>query len=272
MRGLRDKRVLISGGSSGIGKAAAQRFLEEGARVFLGGLDPGEVEAAVTELGAFGTVSGLPADVSREDEVTRLVGAAGEALGGLDVLINNAGIAWREPFLAITPSHWDRIITVNLRGMFLVAQAVARVLVDQGAGGVIVNMSSTNGVGGEADYAHYNASKGGVLLLTKTMAVELGRHGIRVNALCPGYIETPLNAAISADLGGAASSPARTPTATSRWAVLAGRRRWQRRTRSWPRTTLPSSPAPRSSSMAASWPSCDRAGHLGAVRPGSRRR
>ena len=87
--------------------------------------------------------------------------------------------------------------------MFLVAQAVARVLVDQGRGGVIVNMSSTNGLGGEADYAHYNASKGGVLLLTKTMAVELGRHGIRVNALCPGYIETPLNAAISAELGGA---------------------------------------------------------------------
>ena len=94
------------------------------------------------------------------------------------------------------------MLTVNLRGMFLVAQAVARVLVDQGSGGVIVNMSSTNGLGGEADYAHYNASKGGVLLLTKTMAVELGRHGIRVNALCPGYIETPLNAAISADLGG----------------------------------------------------------------------
>jgi 3-oxoacyl-[acyl-carrier protein] reductase len=86
--------------------------------------------------------------------------------------------------------------------MFLVAQAVARVLVDQGGGGVIVNMSSTNGLGAEADYAHYNTSKGGVLLLTKTMAVELGRHGIRVNALCPGFIETPLNAAISADLGG----------------------------------------------------------------------
>jgi NAD(P)-dependent dehydrogenase (short-subunit alcohol dehydrogenase family) len=202
MRGLRDKRVLISGGSSGIGKATAQRFLEEGARVFLGGLDPDEVEAAIAELNEFGAASGIPVDVSREDNVTRLVDSACEALGGLDVLINNAGIAWREPFLRITPSHWDRIITVNLRGMFLVAQAVARVLVDQGDGGVIVNMSSTNGLGGEADYAHYNASKGGALLLTKTMAVELGRHGIRVNALCPGYIETPLNAAISEDLGG----------------------------------------------------------------------
>ena len=202
MRGLRDKRVLISGGSSGIGKATAQRFLEEGARVFLCGLDRDEVDAAIAELKEFGAASGIPADVSREDNVTRLVDSACEALGGIDVLVNNAGIAWREPFLRITPSHWDRIITVNLRGMFLVAQAVARVLVDQGGGGVIVNMSSTNGLGGEADYAHYNASKGGALLLTKTMAVELGRHGIRVNALCPGYIDTPLNAAISEDLGG----------------------------------------------------------------------
>jgi NAD(P)-dependent dehydrogenase (short-subunit alcohol dehydrogenase family) len=202
MRGLPDKRVLISGGSSGIGRATAQRFLEEGARVFLCGLDPDEVDAAVAELGEFGPAAGIAADVSRDDDVTRLVDSACEALGGIDVLINNAGIAWREPFLEITASHWDRMIAVNLRGMFLVAQAAARVLVDQGGGGVIVNMSSTNGLGGEADYAHYNATKGGVLLLTKTMAVELGQHGIRVNALCPGYIETPLNAAISEDLGG----------------------------------------------------------------------
>ncbi len=202
MRGLADKRVLVSGGSSGIGQATAQRFLEEGARVFLCGLDPDEVDAAVAGLAAFGTVAGIAADVSREDDVTRLVASACEALGGVDVLINNAGVAWREPFLRITAAHWDQMMAVNLRGMFLVAQAVARVLVDQGGGGVIVNMSSTNGLGGEADYAHYNATKGGVLLLTKTMAVELGPRGVRVNALCPGYIETPLNAAISADLGG----------------------------------------------------------------------
>ena len=182
--------------------------------------------------------------------------SACEALGGIDVLINNAGIAWREPFLEITPSHWDRMITVNLRGMFLVAQAVARVLVDQGGGGVIVNMSSTNGLGGEADYAHYNASKGGVLLLTKTMAVELGPYGIRVNALCPGFIETPLNAAISADLGGK-DSPTRTPRPHPAGPRAAGHPRWPRRTRSWPRTTRPSSPAPGSSSTAGSSRSCD---------------
>ena len=87
--------------------------------------------------------------------------------------------------------------------MFLVAQAVSRHMVERGGGGVIINMSSTNGLAAEEDYAHYNASKGGVLLLTKTMAVELGSHGIRVNALCPGYIRTPLNEAIASSIGGA---------------------------------------------------------------------
>ena len=202
MRGLRDKRVLISGGSSGIGLATAQRFLEEGSRVFLAGLDRREVDSAVAGLGRSGEVSGLACDVSLEGDVTRMVEAAHRALGGIDVLLNNAGTARRDPFLSIAAGDWDRIIAVNLRGMFLVAQAVGRHMVDRG-GGVIINMSSTNGLAAEEDYAHYNASKGGVVLLTTTMAVELGSHGIRVNALCPGYIRTPLNEAISASIGGA---------------------------------------------------------------------
>ena len=193
MRGLKGKRVLISGGSRGIGKATAQRFLEEGSLVFFCGFDPQEVSTTIHELSHLGKIEGVACDVSFESEVTRLVEAAEEFLGGLDVLINNAGIAWQENFLEITPEHWDRIIAVNLRGQFLVAQAVARRMVAAGHGGVIVNMSSTNGLVGEEQYAHYNASKGGILLLTKTMALELGKFGIRVNALCPGYILTPLN-------------------------------------------------------------------------------
>lgn len=200
MRGLTGKRVLISGGSSGIGLATARRFLEEGALVFLSGLDAAEVERAVAELSGLGTVAGLSCDVSVEAEVDRLVTGAVAALGGIDVLINNAGTARREPFLDITTEHWDRIIAVNLRGMFLVARQVGRHMVEH-SGGAIVNMSSTNGIAGEGEYAHYNASKGGVLLLTKTMAVELGRHGVRVNAVCPGYIRTPLNAAIVEAIG-----------------------------------------------------------------------
>ena len=204
MRGLQGKRVLISGGSSGIGLATARRFLEEGSRVFLTGLDPREVDGAVAGLKPGGEVAGLACDVSLEGDVARMMEAAHQALGGIDVVVNNAGTARRVPFLAIAAGDWDRIIAVNLRGMFLVAQAAGRHMVARGGGGVIINMSSTNGLAGEEDYAHYNASKGGVLLLTKTMAVELGRHCIRVNALCPGYIHTPLNEAISAPMGGGA--------------------------------------------------------------------
>jgi 3-oxoacyl-[acyl-carrier protein] reductase len=202
MRGLRGKRVVVSGGSSGIGAATARRFLEEGSRVFLAGLEPEQVDTTVASLRAVGDVSGIAVDVSEPEGVAGLMGSATATLGGLDILVNNAGTAWREKFLDIGIASWDRTIATNLRSMFLVAQAAARVLVDQAVGGAIVNMSSVNAMVGEAEYAHYNASKAAVLLLTKTMAAELGVHGIRVNALCPGYIETPLNAAIAGGLGG----------------------------------------------------------------------
>lgn len=200
MRGLRHKAVLVGGGTSGIGLATAQRFLEEGARVFLAGRDGERLERAVADLRPLGDVTGMAADVGHEKDVAALVEAAERQLGAIDVLVNNAGISWQEPFLEITADHWDRIIETNLRGMFLLAQAVARRMVARKTHGVILNMASTNALGGEADLAHYNASKGGVLLLTKTMAVELGRHGIRVNALCPGYIRTPLTSTIEGDV------------------------------------------------------------------------
>ena len=191
MRGLEGKGVLISGGSSGIGWATARRFLEEGARVFVGGLDANEVAGVVDELGLAG---GLAGDVSLEADVAALVAGAEDALGRIDVLINNAGVATKGAFVDITPEAWDRTLGVNLRGMFLVAQAAARsMLAHEPAGGAIVNMASTNALGGEAEFAHYNASKGGVLQLTRTMAVELGPGGIRVNCVCPGFIDTPLN-------------------------------------------------------------------------------
>jgi 3-oxoacyl-[acyl-carrier protein] reductase len=196
MRGLTDKAVLVAGGSSGIGKATVRRFLEEGGRVYVCGLEADEVRSTVGELSSLGSVDGMACDIGREDDVARLVDAAETALGSIDVLINNAGIAHKDAFLEIDVAEWDRILRVNLRGMFLVAQAVARRMVTRGSG-VIVNMASTNALGGEELFAHYNASKGGVLQLTRTMAVELGRHGVRVNCLCPGFIRTPLNDAIS---------------------------------------------------------------------------
>jgi 3-oxoacyl-[acyl-carrier protein] reductase len=196
VKGLTGKGVLVAGGSSGIGLAAARRFLEEGARVHLCGHQETGVREALDELGD-PAVGSTVCDVSRVEDVARLVSDAAASLGGIDVLANNAGIAWREPFLDITAEHWDRVIEVNLRGMFLVGQAVARHMVARG-GGVIVNMASTNGLGAEADYTHYNASKGAVIQLSRTMAVELGPRGVRVNALCPGYVDTPLNREIAA--------------------------------------------------------------------------
>ncbi len=196
MRGLREKGVLVTGGSRGIGRATVERFLEEGSRVFTCSRNAVELEGVVRELAHLGWVRGVPCDVAKPEEVERLVREADEALGGIDVLINNAGIAWEQDFLDMTLEEWDRLLEVNLRGAFVVAQAVARRMVARGRGGAIINMSSTNGLAGEVRYAHYNASKGGVLLLTRTMALELGKHGIRVNALCPGYIETPMSEAI----------------------------------------------------------------------------
>ena len=140
MRGLAGKGVLVSGGSRGIGLATAQRFLEEGCRLFIGGLDAEEVNQAVVGLASLGTISGLAGDLSLEADAQTLVETAKNYMNGIDILINNAGTAWQESFLEITPEHWDRILDVNLRGMFLVEQGVARHMVRRGQGGVIINM------------------------------------------------------------------------------------------------------------------------------------
>lgn len=192
MRGLAGLGVLVSGGSRGIGLAAARRFLEEGSRVFVAGLDAEEVRGAVDGLRSLGVADGGAFDAAGETDVDRLVTDAQAALDGIDVLINNAGIAFMRSFLELETERWDRMLDVNLRGQFLVAQRVARGMVARGRGGAIVNMASTNALEGEAGYAHYDASKGGVAMLTRTMAIELAPHAIRVNALCPGKIATPL--------------------------------------------------------------------------------
>ncbi len=188
MRGLSNKRTLITGGASGIGKATVMRFLEEGAQVSVIDRDEeaGEqLKQQVPELSAV-----IQADVSDADAVDIAFKKIQQLWGGLDILINNAGISLRHPFLEITPQEWRQVIDINLTGAFFVAQAAARLIET----GVIANMASTNGLLGYPYYADYNASKAGVIELTRSMALELAPD-VRVVAICPGYVMTPMQEA-----------------------------------------------------------------------------
>jgi meso-butanediol dehydrogenase / (S,S)-butanediol dehydrogenase / diacetyl reductase len=191
MRGLKNKRVLITGGASGIGAATASRFLEEGSAVCVLDRDPKGRQQIQRDLPRLAGV--LAGDVSDLGEVQSAIGEAVRIMGGLDVLVNNAGISIRHNFLDITPAEWDKIMAVNLTGVFYVAQSAARHMM-QHDGGVILQTASTNGLVGQPFYADYNATKAGVIELTKTMALELAPK-VRVCAVAPGYVLTPMQRA-----------------------------------------------------------------------------
>jgi len=191
MRGLSGKRAVVTGGASGIGAATVARFLAEGARVMV--IDRDEAGCHAIEARHPSLDGAVVADVSDHDAVVLAFEAVDQRMGGLDVLVNNAGISIRHPFLEITPDEWRTVMRVNLGGVFYVAQQAARRMKAAG-GGVILNMGSTNGLTGYPFYADYNASKAGVIELTRSMALELAP-AVRVNAVCPGYIMTPMQEA-----------------------------------------------------------------------------
>jgi meso-butanediol dehydrogenase / (S,S)-butanediol dehydrogenase / diacetyl reductase len=196
MRGLKDKRVLITGGASGIGAATAARFLEEGARVCVLDRDATACERVKHDLrgvGEAGVSEAIIADVTDLMQVEAAFAEAIRLMDGVDVLINNAGISIRHKFLDITPEEWERVITVNLTGVFYVAQTAARQMWEAGSG-VILQTASTNGVMGYPYYADYNATKAGVIELTRSMALELAPR-VRVCAVAPGYVMTPMQRA-----------------------------------------------------------------------------
>jgi NAD(P)-dependent dehydrogenase (short-subunit alcohol dehydrogenase family) len=191
MRGLEGKRVLITGGASGIGAATTRRFLEEGSAVCVldrDGQGRQKIQHELSDLA--GT---LDADVCNLQQVQAAIDDAVRIMGGLDVVINNAGISIRHNFLDITPEEWDEVIAVNLTGVFYVAQTAARHMM-QRDGGVILQTASTNGIMGYPYYADYNATKAGVIELTRSMALELAPK-VRVCAVAPGYVLTPMQRA-----------------------------------------------------------------------------
>ena len=202
---LKDKVALVTGGGAGIGRAIAARFAQEGARVMVADCNRSsyasgeETVKMITESG--GEASFVFADVSKAADVEAMVRATVETYGRLDILVNNAGIWMAKPLTEVTEEEWDTLIGINLKGAFLGCKyAVPQMAL--GGGGVIINMSSMAGIVGTALATTYCASKGGVLLLTKALALELRPLNIRVNALCPAPIDDSMGQQVLSDYEG----------------------------------------------------------------------
>lgn len=189
---LTGRRAVVTGGARGIGRAIAARFAEAGADVAIADVRLAEAETAATEIAArFGRrVVAIEADVTHPDTVAALVDRAEERLGPLDIWVNNAGIYPSRPLIEIPVDEWDRVMDLNVRGVFLCTREIGRRWVASGRGGVLINIGSTGAFKTGPGVAHYITSKHAVVGLTKTAAVELGPHGIRVLGVAPSMTQT----------------------------------------------------------------------------------
>lgn len=201
MSDLKDKVVIITGARRGMGKSHALKFAEQGAKVVVSDISEEDCQKVVDEIkdlpagrqGKGGEGLAFKCDVTKKEEVEGMVKKTINEFGKIDILVNNAGIAQFKPFLELSEEDWDKTLAINLKGYFLCAQAVAKEMKEQG--GAIVNIASVamgqQGIG-FPNIVHYCASKGGIAGMTEALAVELAPHNIRVNAVAPGMIETPM--------------------------------------------------------------------------------
>jgi NAD(P)-dependent dehydrogenase (short-subunit alcohol dehydrogenase family) len=191
--GLAGKVAIVTGGSRGIGRAAAAALLKEGARVVVASLRPGSVQAAARELGRDGEVHGIACDVAIEADVVHLVEETVRRCGGLDIMVANAGTGGTYTNLHdLTAADWDAMIGVHLRGTFLCGREAVRAMRARGTRGRIVTVSSTAVYEGDPLLGHYNAAKGGIVSLTRSMAADFAPWGIRVNGVAPGWVRTDM--------------------------------------------------------------------------------
>jgi NAD(P)-dependent dehydrogenase (short-subunit alcohol dehydrogenase family) len=192
---VKDQVVIVTGGASGIGRACALRLARDGAKVVVADRDATGARAVCDDIAQqSGSATDFPLDVSDSAAVGRLVEHAKRTHGRVDALVHGAGICPRKPFLDMSDEDWRAVMSVNLDGTFYVTRAVARVMAAQRSGTIIL-ITSDRGVHGSIDYAHYAASKGGMIALTKSLALTMGKYGVTVNAINPGLTDTPLGRA-----------------------------------------------------------------------------
>ena len=193
---LKDKVAIITGSTKGIGMETAKTFAREGAKVVICGTRENAINEVVAEIKATGAEAmGFKVDVSNRGQVNDMVAAVKNAWGKVDILVNNAGVTADAMLKKMTEEQFDKVININMKGVFNCAQAVLEIMTEQGSG-VILNATSVVGLYGNVGQTNYAAAKWGVIGMTKTWAKELGRKGIRVNAVAPGFIKTPMTEAV----------------------------------------------------------------------------
>jgi NAD(P)-dependent dehydrogenase (short-subunit alcohol dehydrogenase family) len=195
---LEGRTAIVTGGGRGLGRYMAEALSDAGANVVLCSRKLEPLEEVRQEIEARGGHAlALPCDVTEQEDVEKVVSAAEEAFGGVDVLVNNSGATWGAPPTEMPPEQFDRVLAVNVRGVFLMSQAVGRRMIERRSGGAIINISSVAGiVGGKPDYMQtvgYNASKGAVISMTRDLATSWAEHNITVNAIAPGWFPTRMS-------------------------------------------------------------------------------